>query len=161
MAQLWYFHVGRVCNDIHYSKNSCSLHTTCRILFFHNHRLVKTNFHTWCKHVSEPETNSSLSHAIEPLEMLSYQRELKKKKPLAFPIPKAMKTLLRKSVSYTSGFSSHVFSGSMEYLLQNLYILSPSAVYLAIKNPRHCYTLGCSFYICNCPAWRTKHTHLI
>lgn len=108
VAQLWYFHVGRVCNDIHYSKNSCSLHTTYRILFFHNHRLVKTNFHTCCKHVSEPETNSSLSHAIEPLEMLSYQKELKNN-PLTFPVPQAMKTLLRKSFSYSSGFSSHYF----------------------------------------------------
>lgn len=59
-----YLHIGiGVCSDTHHSKNSSSLHTTYRSLLFHNHRLAKTDFHTRCKHASEPETSSSLSHA--------------------------------------------------------------------------------------------------
>lgn len=53
----------RLCSGTHYSENSSCLHTTYRSLLFHDHRLAKTDFHSRCKHVSEPENNSSLSHA--------------------------------------------------------------------------------------------------
>lgn len=79
-----------------------------------------------------------LCHMPEPPETLSCHREL--------PFPKAINTLISKSFSYSLGLSSCAFSGSTEYLLQRLYTLPTSAVYLAMKNSRHCCTLDCSSY---------------
>lgn len=136
-------------------EKSCSLHTTHRSRLFHN----QTNFHmmqtrkqTWNQLSSVTCHSTSRDTLILKATGEGTKKNQKTHKTTTpskqLPVPKAFKTLLKKKKKnlffYYFGFQFTHFQAVWSILCRSL---TYHPHYLAIKNSRHCFTLGCSFYV--------------
>lgn len=138
-------------------KKSCSLHTTHRSPLFHN----QTNLHmmqtckwTWNQlssvtcHSTSRDTLILKANGEGTKNPKNPQNHNTKASSKQLLVSKAFKTLLKKK---KKKFFFYYFEFQFTHFQAIWSILCRSLTYyphyLAIKNSRHCFTLGCSFYV--------------